>query len=150
MASSVSISHILPSSLPHPFLLFLSLPSLLLHLADPDDYSSISTTLTFSNTTLSKQVEIPIINDTLLENEEQFTGNLREVSGNPVLLDLHQTVVTIIDDDSMLRDEYLSLFPFFSVYLVGFFSFFLSTFVCLPVCIICLFLSHILQFTHCH
>ena len=66
--------------------------------------------------TLLRQVAIPIINDILLENEEQFTVNIQEVPDNPILLDSARTlVIKIIDDDRKLIAGYVRISLSFSI-----------------------------------
>ena len=56
--------------------------------------------LTFSPGTLLNGFSITIVTDSLVEGNEQFFGNLREIPGSPVVLSPDVASVTIIDDDS--------------------------------------------------
>ena len=66
-----------------------------------NDYSSLTSTLTFDSTTSSFTVAIATLNDGLLENPESFFGNLRVLPGTPssIILAPAQARATIMDND---------------------------------------------------
>ena len=104
--------------------------------------------------TLLRQVAIPIINDILLENEEQFTVNIQEVPDNPILLDSARTVVIkIIDDDRKLIAGYVRISLSFSLFLSTLsVRFVLSGNYCFSACLhsLPLSFSYILHSTSCN
>ena len=66
------------------------------------DYSSISRTLNLTSSTTMVAVLIPIIDDSVVEIDEQFTVVLSSSDPN-VLTSNSQATVTIVNDDSKLR-----------------------------------------------
>jgi len=67
---------------------------------DPDDFTGVSTTLSWGVDDGSPQtVVVPIINDDLHEGSEDFSITLSSPTGNGTLGAIAETVVTIIDDD---------------------------------------------------
>ena len=66
------------------------------------DYSSISSTLNLNSSMAMVEVSIPIIDDSVVESDEQFTVVLSSSDPN-VLISQNQTTVTIVNDDSKLR-----------------------------------------------
>ncbi|WP_455209182.1 Calx-beta domain-containing protein [Kaarinaea lacus] len=63
------------------------------------DFSAISGTLTFANGVTSQEINIPILDDMLFENDETFTLRLFNVGAGAVLGALSTTTVTIVDDN---------------------------------------------------
>ena len=70
----------------------------------PGDYEDTVISLTFGPGMSFATVDVPIVNDTLYENDEVFYGNLRLPAGavNGVEFDPMRANATIIDDDSEL------------------------------------------------
>ena len=73
-----------------------------LFLSAGSDYSPISSTLTLTSSTTMVAVLIPIIDDSVVETDEQFTVVLSSSDPN-VLTSNNQATVTIVNDDSKLR-----------------------------------------------
>ena len=66
------------------------------------DYSSTNQSVTFGPGITNRLVSVPVVTDTLLENNETFSGNLRFPSGassTSVRLDPVVAVATVEDDD---------------------------------------------------
>ena len=63
----------------------------------PDDYTTVVQTLTFNPTTSSVDIQVPIINDALLEDDEMFFGMISNPSDNRVTLNPARANVTIED-----------------------------------------------------
>jgi hypothetical protein len=67
---------------------------------DPDDYTGVSTTLSWGVDDGSPQtIVVPIINDDLHEGNEGFSITLSGPTGNGTLGAIAETLVTIVDDD---------------------------------------------------
>ena len=69
--------------------------------AAPDDYTSVTRLLNFTNTVTEHIINVPIINDDLVELTETFLSNLRLVSkvGVEVIIEPGEAVVNIHNDD---------------------------------------------------
>ena len=65
------------------------------------DYSPISNTLNLTSSTTMVEVLIPIIDDSVVETDEQFTVVLSSSDPN-VLTSNNQATVTIVNDDGKL------------------------------------------------
>ena len=66
---------------------------------NPDDYTSLSAPLSFSEDTSRQCVDISLINDDILENIEEFEALLQAANSAPVILSPERAVVRITDDD---------------------------------------------------
>ena len=67
----------------------------------PGDYSTLSSTLTFTSSATMRNVSIAIANDTIGERNEQFTVTLSS-SDQSVIASANPAVVTISNDDGTL------------------------------------------------
>ena len=63
----------------------------------PDDYTTVVQTLTFNPTTNSVNITVPIIDDSLLEDDEMFFGFISNPSDSRVTLAPDRANVTIED-----------------------------------------------------
>ena len=81
-----------------PLPLILPLPSLFFVLPAPDDYQHVQEPVTFSSSTTSHKLAVPILDDNFLEINEQFSVSLT-TSDNDILLSPHSARVLIINDD---------------------------------------------------
>ena len=63
-----------------------------------DDFTSIRRTVIFTVGVVSTRVEVPILDDTAIENTETFTTSLTTTEGNVVIANSSATV-SILDDD---------------------------------------------------
>ena len=65
-----------------------------------EDFEMVSTFLTFTSTTSSVQVQVPIIDDSVDEYEEDFVANLTLITTD-VEVDINpsQAIIVIHDDD---------------------------------------------------
>ena len=71
------------------------------HIA-PGDYTTVTQTLTFNSTTSSVDIQVPIIDDDLLEDPEMFFGMISNPSDSRVTLNPARANVTIEDfEDGM-------------------------------------------------
>ena len=69
----------------------------------PSDYTSISRVLIFSNSSTVQTVQVPIVNDLVLELNEVFIASLSlENFSNRVKLVPNSVSVTINDDDGTI------------------------------------------------
>ena len=67
------------------------------------DYEETTISLTFTENALSLGVPVNILNDTLLELDEFFTGNLRLPPGSRnIMLRPDRATATIIDNDAAI------------------------------------------------
>jgi glucose/arabinose dehydrogenase len=64
------------------------------------DYTTVSGRLTFAPGETSKTIDIPILNDTLLEGNESFNLTIDNPIGNAILLAPRTATVTIVDDEA--------------------------------------------------
>ena len=71
-----------------------------------NDFEITATQLTFSPTSSERCIVIAIVNDTILENDEEFTVQL-QTADEDVILNPQLSVVIISNDDGMK----LALFP---------------------------------------
>ena len=71
-----------------------------------NDFENAAAQLTFSPTTSEMCIVIAIVNDSILENDEEFTVQL-QTADEAVILDPQSSVVIISNDDGMK----LALFP---------------------------------------
>ena len=71
------------------------------HSVDGSDFNSISMQITFGPEQLSAAVQVPIVNDTIIENTEMFTATLSTAEINVMIIDDTATV-TIIDNDGKI------------------------------------------------
>ena len=71
------------------------------HNTAPDDYTSVTNQqLTFGPGTTSIPVDIPIVNDNIVELEEQFTASLSlGTTASNVQVDPDLATISITDDD---------------------------------------------------
>jgi GrpB-like predicted nucleotidyltransferase (UPF0157 family) len=74
----------------------------------PGDYTSTSGDLTFAPSETSKQISVPIINDTLIENDETFNVTLSAPS-SATLGTPSTATVTIIDNDALPQVKWTSV-----------------------------------------
>ena len=88
--------------------LSLSLPSVPLsisptiHYPGNDDYEPTTETLTFTSSTQSVQVTVPIIDDDDVEGTEMFRSSLRVDAGRfPVILSPDTSDIIILDNDGI-------------------------------------------------
>jgi glucose/arabinose dehydrogenase len=65
-----------------------------------NDYTAVSGRLTFAPGETSKTIDIPILNDTLLEGNESFNLTIDNPIGNAILLAPRTATVTIVDDEA--------------------------------------------------
>ena len=63
----------------------------------PGDYTTVTQTLTFNQTTLSVDIPVTIIDDNLLEDNEMFFGMISNPSDSRVTLNPANANVTIED-----------------------------------------------------
>jgi len=73
-------------------------------LAAGNDYSSISTTLTFTSNTPEQCAYISILEDSILEDPENFFVHLA-TSDEDVKLQYNYSTITILDNDGMKVQE---------------------------------------------
>jgi len=73
-------------------------------LAAGNDYSSISTTLTFTSATSEQCAHISILEDSILEDPENFFVHLA-TSDEDVKLQYNYSTITILDNDGMKVQE---------------------------------------------
>ena len=73
-----------------------------LFLSAGSDYSSISSTLTLTSSMAMVEFSIPIVDDSIVESDEQFTVVLSSSDPN-VLTSVNQATVTIVDNDGELH-----------------------------------------------
>ena len=66
------------------------------------DYSPISSTLTLTSSTTMVEVLIPIIDDSVVETDEQFTVVLSSSDPNVFISANYHTTVTIVNNDGKL------------------------------------------------
>jgi len=66
----------------------------------PGDYTSTTGTLTFPNGVATKNLPVPIINDTTAESSETFTVTLSSPTGSATLGSPSSATVTITDNDT--------------------------------------------------
>ena len=66
------------------------------------DYSSISSTLTLTSSTTMVEVSIPIIDDSVVEMDEQFTVVLSSSDPSVVISANYHATVTIVSNDGKL------------------------------------------------
>ena len=71
------------------------------------DYSPISNTLNLTSSTTMVEVLIPIIDDSVVETDEQFTVVLSSSDPNVMISDNYQVTVSIVDDDGELPHMYI-------------------------------------------
>jgi glucose/arabinose dehydrogenase len=64
------------------------------------DYTAVSGRLTFAPSETSKIIDIPILNDTLVEGNESFNLTIDNPIGNAILLAPRTATVTIVDDEA--------------------------------------------------
>ena len=69
------------------------------------DYEATSTSLTF-NDQLRQSIFVPIINDIVFEDPENFFGHLSGFLPPNVRLAPIEAIATIIDDDGELNNKY--------------------------------------------
>ncbi len=67
------------------------------------DYTNTSGTLTFASNVTTLTVTVPIIDDTTIETNEQFRVLLSNASANGYLLSPSSSVVTILENDSLVN-----------------------------------------------
>ena len=71
------------------------------------DYSPIHSTLNLTSSTTMVEVLIPIIDDSVVEMDEQFTVVLSSFDPNVMISDNYQVTVSIVDDDGELPHMYI-------------------------------------------
>ena len=82
----------------------------------PSDYISVSQVLTFSSSSIAQAVQVPIVNDSVLELSEAFTASisLAEDSDDTHFIELMPNSVSatiiIIDDDGTIIMAILILY----------------------------------------
>lgn len=69
----------------------------------PDDYTNTPITVTFATAQTSQIVNIPIINDNLLENTETLNLSLSNPTGGATIGSQNNAILNILDDDVQLN-----------------------------------------------
>ena len=73
----------------------------------PSDYTSVSQVLTFSSSLTAQFVQVPIVNDSVMELTEVFTASISlENSNDHVELMPNSYSITISDDDGTIPIVY--------------------------------------------
>ena len=70
----------------------------------PDDFTAITSTFTFNETQSQDCATITISQDSIVENNENFTGNL-DISASRIALSPDVSEITIQDDDSKYGNQ---------------------------------------------
>src|SRR6056297_587412 len=68
------------------------------------DFTAVNGTLTFGDGETSRQIIVPILEDTLVEGAEQFSVTIDNVQGGATLLVPRTATVTVVDNDADLPD----------------------------------------------